>query len=336
MGNVVVDSRRLGALTDTQLQRALARFDLGSLRGAAPVPFGLFGQNMFVSSSAGEYVLRGCPHYDWQFPCEQFFATPLHEHTATPVPWPYLLDPTDDIFGWSYVLMPRMPGLQLADPAVRSQLSSQDQLDIAGAMGACLAEAHALHWPCAGMLDLAAGTIVPNGVSHREQVLADIRALTARPGSLTRDDHEWVEELLAANAPALDEPFTPGVVLHDYKEGNATVTRTGDGWTVSGVFDLMECFMGNREQDLARQTAEYAANDLALARTFVQTYLRLRPAGPGLLERLRLYTLHDRLIIWDYVLAHHGAWHVPGETLRAWAGRAIAALDQILRDNDVA
>jgi hypothetical protein len=41
-----------------------------------------------------------------------------------PVPWPYLIDPTPDIFGWSFVLMPRMPGLQLADPQMKKQLGN--------------------------------------------------------------------------------------------------------------------------------------------------------------------------------------------------------------------
>jgi hypothetical protein len=36
MGNVVVDSKRLGALTDTQLQRALDRFDLAQARAGLP------------------------------------------------------------------------------------------------------------------------------------------------------------------------------------------------------------------------------------------------------------------------------------------------------------
>lgn len=78
MSDFSITMARLGTLTSDQLQRALDRFGLGRLLSAAPVPFGLFGQNVFVTSSAGDYVLRGCPHYDWQFPSEQFFARLLH------------------------------------------------------------------------------------------------------------------------------------------------------------------------------------------------------------------------------------------------------------------
>jgi hypothetical protein len=29
------------------------------------VPFGLFGQNLFLSTTAGEFVFRGAPHTPW-------------------------------------------------------------------------------------------------------------------------------------------------------------------------------------------------------------------------------------------------------------------------------
>lgn len=63
---------------------------------------------MYFTSTGGEFVLRGVLHYDWQLPAERFFARALHERTMAPVPWPYLVDPAEDIFGWSYALMPRM------------------------------------------------------------------------------------------------------------------------------------------------------------------------------------------------------------------------------------
>jgi hygromycin-B 7''-O-kinase len=50
-------SQHLGSLSDAQLQAALDRFHLGCFLGAKPVPFGTFGQNVFVSSTEGDYVL---------------------------------------------------------------------------------------------------------------------------------------------------------------------------------------------------------------------------------------------------------------------------------------
>jgi hypothetical protein len=74
-------SERLGVLDDTQFQTALERFGLGTFIQATPARGGAFGQNIFITSTTGAWVLRGSPHYDWQFPAEQFFCKLLHERT---------------------------------------------------------------------------------------------------------------------------------------------------------------------------------------------------------------------------------------------------------------
>lgn len=146
-------SKHLGLLSHDQFQAALNRLGLGNFLHAEPIPFGLFGQNVFLTSTDGEFVLRGRPHFPWQFPTEQFFARRLHERTKVPVPWPYLVDPLEDIFGWSYVIMPRMPGLQLANPEVKGKLGEKDRRGIAHAMGENLALMQKLTWPFAGRYD---------------------------------------------------------------------------------------------------------------------------------------------------------------------------------------
>ena len=70
-----VYSQRLGALTPQQFQAALTRSGLGTFVSATPVAQGLFGQNVFVQSTQGDYVLRGVPHYPWQFPLARAFAS---------------------------------------------------------------------------------------------------------------------------------------------------------------------------------------------------------------------------------------------------------------------
>jgi len=74
-------SKRLGIITDKQFQKALDRLSLGKLIKAESVPFGNFGQNVFLNTTAGEYVFRGKPHSDWQFKSEQFMADLLHQKT---------------------------------------------------------------------------------------------------------------------------------------------------------------------------------------------------------------------------------------------------------------
>jgi len=119
-------SKRVGQISPEQFQAALTRLHSGDYIRAELIPFGLFGQNVFLTSTLGEFVFRGAPHYPWQFPTEQFIVDQLHEQTCAPVPHPYLLEPSSDIFGWSFVIMPRMPGLQLQDKAVASQLTFSD------------------------------------------------------------------------------------------------------------------------------------------------------------------------------------------------------------------
>ena len=59
-------SRRLGSIDDDQFRSALERLGLGEFVRAEPLAGGLFGQNVFVAGTTGEYVLRGAPHYEWQ------------------------------------------------------------------------------------------------------------------------------------------------------------------------------------------------------------------------------------------------------------------------------
>jgi aminoglycoside phosphotransferase (APT) family kinase protein len=294
---------------------------------AEPVTFGNFGQNVFLTSAKGDYVLRGAPHYPWQFPKERFFTLLLHERTPVPVPWPCLLDSHDDIFGWSYVLMPRMPGLQLIDPEVRQGLSTADKHAIAGAMGATLAHMHSLTWPYAGEYDLATETIQPLELDYSDWVISrmhhDLQLAVPLSDRTTDADVEWVERVIERGRQALAIPFVPCCVMEDFKEGNA-VAECRDGiWQISGVFDLMSCYFGDGEADLARQVTVYADEDVELARDFVRAYMEQMlecgsPLRPGSAERFRIYMLLDRLIIWQFA-QRHGVWWDSSLTLREWA-----------------
>jgi hypothetical protein len=331
-------SERLGVLDDQQFQAALSRLGLGDFVGADPISGGLFGQNVFVTSTTGSWVLRGVPHYDWQLPAERFFCELLHSQTRTPAPWPYLLDPRDDIFGWSYAIMPRMPGLQPSDVGAAASLARKDRLGMAHAMAENLAVMQELKWPYAGGFSLAAGTIAPYPVSWAEWVVADVHRwldLARKHSDRTTDaDVHWVDGLLRAANPALAEPFQPSFVMHDYKEQNATFERADNGWTISGIFDLMEAFFGDGEVDLSRQTAQYLEEDPALAEAFVRRYLELRPARIGFEERSAVYLLWDRLVVWEYFQrpGRETPWE-PGLTLRAWLEPILVACGRVIGRN---
>jgi hygromycin-B 7''-O-kinase len=316
-------SQRLGALTPRQFQTALTRFGLGSFVDAAPVSQGLFGQNVFVHSSQGAYVLRGAPHYPWQFPKERFGATLLHERTQVPVAYPYLLDTATDIFGWPYLLMPRLHGTSPADP----HLTLAERLDIAQALGHNLVHLHQLTWPVAGTYDLASDSIQPFGEGFAHWIVADIRRwlATARANGVatTTDDVRWVEQVIREAHSALARAFQPCFVMNDYNPGNVLVNRIHSSWQVSGLFDLMEYYFGDGEADLTRLIAVYLEqgqqHGVRLAHAFASTYLRQKPAREGFAERYALFMLRDRLIAWEYGTRPGNNWFAQGLSFRDYA-----------------
>jgi len=321
-------SKRLGTISDQQLRMALHGFDLGDLVRAEPIPFGLFGQNLFISSTRGEFVLRGVPHYDWQFPTEKFFVEQLHRMTKAPVPYPYLYEAATDIFGWSFVLMPRMPGLQIADQKVVSSLTWQDRQGIAHALAKMLAEIQTLSWDYAGKYDAATGTVQPMEQDYREWIVRRIRELLQvaqnANGNTRTSDVEWAESIIANASDALQIPYQPCIVLEDYKEANTVVEPTEEGWRVSGIFDLMTAHFGDGEADLSRQVGTYLREHPGLADEFVNTYTQCRPIQLGFIERQGLYMLYDSALIWAFWQEHAGG--LPEDktlTFEQWANPFI-------------
>jgi hygromycin-B 7''-O-kinase len=318
-----VYSQRLGALTPHQFQAALTRFGLGSFLDATPVAQGFFGQNVFVRSSQGAYVLRGAPHYPWQFPKERFGATLLHERTPVPVAYPYLLDSSTDIFGWPYLLMPRLYGTSPVD----RHLTDAEQLAIAQALGHNLVQVQQLTWPVAGSYDLLSETIEPFSEGFAHWIVADIRrwvaAARANGDATTDDDSLWIEQVIGEAHAALAHAFQPCFVMNDYNPGNVLVNRIHGSWQVSGLFDLMEYYFGDGEADLMRLIAVYLEQGqqqgVRLAHAFASTYLRQKPARAGFAERYALFMLRDRLIAWEYGTRPGNNWFTPGQSFRDYA-----------------
>ena len=322
-------SKRLGKISNRQLQRALNYFDLGKLLYAEPISFGLFGQNLFVTSTSGEFVLRGAPHYDWQFPTEQFFTEQLHTKTRVPVPYPYLFNPSAEIFGWSFVIMPKLSGLQLADSQIVSNLSMDERRAIAQALAAMLIEIQTLTWDQSGRYDIATQQIEPLRQDYRSWIVQRIRELIALAQSYnantTTTDLAWAENIIQRTALACATPYQPCLVLEDYKEPNVVVTQEQTGWKVSGVFDFMTAHFGDGEADLARQSGTYLRERPELADEFVQFYLDHRTVQPGFGKRQQLYMLYDSLLIWSFWQGQVGG--LPEDKslhLEQWAGPFIA------------
>ncbi|WP_309274120.1 hypothetical protein [Paenibacillus sp.] len=97
---IFFSSNKLGTITEKQLQLMLGRFHLGELITSEKTANGVGNQTLFISSTTGEYVLKGNPLFAGQFIEEKFYVDNLLEKTNLPVPSPYLVDDSKDIFGW--------------------------------------------------------------------------------------------------------------------------------------------------------------------------------------------------------------------------------------------
>ena len=316
-------SKRLGVLTHAQLQAALARFELGELLAAEPAPSGLFGQNVMLTASTGEYVLRGAPWPAWQLRLECAAAERIHTRSSVPAPWPYRIEEATDLFGWSYALMPRLPGTCLTDHDALAALGAADRLGVARALGEALAELHHPACDAIASFDPASGRFVPLGISHGDAFRGYARDWLARcraaSRATTEADAAWVESLIEDAAAALAVPFAPALLHTDFKENNVVLQRDAAGrWRVTGVFDLMGCCIADGEYDLARFFSAHVVARPELAREFLAAYARARGLRAGFAERFRLYLVTDRLILWEYAQRNR-VWFPRGLGFREWA-----------------
>lgn len=346
MTGETIYSERLGAIRDDQFAAALARFGLGKFVKASPTAAGLFGQNVFVTSPDGEFVLRGAPHWvkdhpngewrpedRWQFTKEGFFARQLHERTATPVPWPYLHDESSDIFGWPYVLMPRMPGHCFNERDIVKALTPDDRRSIARALGQTLAEMQRLTWPFAGDFDTRSIALTPYPGGNTRHVVDETMELVRSAdgnGAMSADDVSWIE---ASIRHALLAPARTCTYVHcDYKLNNVCVARDGRSWRVSGVFDLHEAHFGDGLLDIVRQTCSYLDTDPSVARTFTDSYLDRTSATTPIEALTSLYVINDRMKLWAHFTKPglRAAW-TTGRGFRGWAERYLEGVLELVR-----
>jgi hygromycin-B 7''-O-kinase len=346
-GSATVYSPRLGAITDAQLAAAAARLGLGGFVSAAPASGGLFGQNLFLTTSAGAFVLRGAPHwmggmedpdyrrlgYRHQFAKEAFFVDQAHERTGAPVPWPYRRDEVDDIFGWPYVVMPRMPGTTFSERAILKALAPESRREVAEAAGATLAELQRLTWSFSGDFDPQTLALTPNPDGDLTRIIGGMRAsaASAQANSLmTPGDMDWVETIArdAAGLPGRPISFVHG----DYKLENMTVVEGAGGWGIGGVFDFHTARFGDGAADLARQACAYLDTEPAMAGVFIDAYRRDVETGDDLALWAPLYVASERIGIWDYFVRAdpRPAWSL-GKTFRAWAEPYVERTLALLR-----
>lgn len=320
---MAIYSKRLGDLNNKQLQKALDKFNLGKLDKAEKISFGNFGQNVFVYSDKGEFVLRGCPHNPHQFEAEKFIVDLIHKKTKVPVPFPYLHDETENIFGWSYIIMPKMPGIQLADSKIQERLTKEEKQGIARAMAKNLIELHKLTWDFSGEYDHQSKTVKPFTEDFftviKTRLIGFVDKSMTHNNCTTIKDKTWIEGLLKDGEISIKSDFTPAIIMQDYKHGNTVATKKNGKWKISGIFDLQEWYFGDSEIDLCRTASSYIkSGDLDCLDIYLNNYLKEKQIRPGFKKRLPVYTMLDRIIIWEWAQRNKNIWWDQSMTLREW------------------
>jgi len=316
----------LGEISGEQFDKALQKLNLGNLVKAEKVQSGVVGQNVFLTSSKGEFVFRGRPFYDEQFDVEKFAVDNLREKTNTPTAYPYLIDNDTDIFGFKYAVMPRLPGIQIASGGtVIVDLSKNDRLKIARAMAAALAEMHKLKFEYVKHQKDAAVFAPPNMLQeHSGHVELIARRLNETIAGLpdisavTGEDIVYMDEIIKENIDALSFEYEPGFIMGDFKEDNAVFSNDNGDWKVCGVFDFAMSHFGNSECDIARIYAMYIDAGVELAQEFIGEYTKLNPPKEGFYKRLKIYSLAERLGIWWWAKSQNRILWDENMPLRKW------------------
>lgn len=288
-------SERLGVIDPGQLFEVAERFDLGEVTEAEPATTGLFGQNVFLTTSKGRFVLRGHPHGHVQLTKERRVADFIDQHSSLPAPWPYVVCDDTELFGWTYAIMPMLEGT--AGSTLREQADDDRRVGLAAASGEALARLHEAESDFFGPYDAQLDDFIemddfPDWALHR---LDHWRAACRAVNALSTEAELNIDELLEKCSPALSEPFTPVLVHHDFAPGNLNF----DAGTLdpTGVFDLFEAYLADGEEDIVRMLWNVGHEERA---AFVDAYTAHRPLRPGAEDRLALYALSDWLVIWEY------------------------------------
>jgi aminoglycoside phosphotransferase (APT) family kinase protein len=291
---------------------------LGSLIKVEKVPCGVVGQNVFLTSTKGEYVFRGRPFYDEQFDVEKFAVDNLREKTSMSTAYPYIIDNDTDIFGFKYAVMPRLSGILIANGStIILDLSKDDRLKIARAMAKALAEMHTLKYEPENQFPFPLE--YRSSEAYADWIIGRITDGIEELIDATSDDVKFVNDIVEKNKDALLVPFEPCFLMGDFKEDNVLFSNDNDEWKVCAVFDFAMSNFGDCERDLSRIYAVYIDEDKDLAKEFINTYVKLNPPRERFFERLKIYSLEERKGIWWWAKNRdEGAWWNENISLKEW------------------
>lgn len=289
-----------------QLNAVAEQFGIGTIVDAWTPSGGLFGQIVMLETTEGRYVFRGNPHGHAHLTKERCVAGLIHERSELSAPWPYRICDDAILFGWTYAVMPMLPGSCGRDLWVSADATGR--LELAASGGRALALLHHVTMPTPADYDEQVDDFVPVTVDFTTWWLERLdywRTGCRASGALSLEAERFIDEVIERDLPALGSPFVPALVHHDFKPGNLNYTWAGGSVQVSGVFDLFEAYFGDPEEDLVRMLWDVQTDEQRQA--FIEAYTDSTPLRDGAADRLELYALADWLICWEYG-KRNGVW----------------------------
>lgn len=299
---IIFASNKLGKIKDSQLQSMLNKLNLGKLTSSEKTANGAMGQTMFVSSTEGDFVFKGNPLYKGQLIEEKFFIENIHKRTNVTVPIPYLIDDTDEIFGWNYSLMPCLKGEHLNSKHMKASLKLDDKFKIAELIANTLAELHNWQVNEFGELNTETFEIRPFKSSYTQWLFNRILFWLEDAGkysNITSDDFQWVEALLADSRETFENFTTPTFVMGDFKPGNFLIYSGNSGWEIGGIFDFTNSYFADPISDLIKMSTYYLENNEAdNAKHLLNVYCGDLKGKEDIKKRLKVHMLHQRILDW--------------------------------------
>ena len=300
---------RITNVQQNTIQEMLSRWGLGALHSYKPTEHGVMKQTLFIHTSTGDYVFKGNPLYPGQWKEEQFMIQQLKQHTKAPVPVPYIIDSAEDLFGYSYVIMPLLPGVHYHDLDKLALSEEEDQV-ILSKLAAALLELHTWRTKEAGEYDPETEDLRPfhQGLYSfsKEQILYWLE--DAKKYSPIEDaDMDWVHEKISAAESSFCDIEMYSFVMGDYKSENILIQQNASEWEVSGIIDFTTAYFGDPLADVVKFTNQLLwKGQQKRAGFFLSSYLQNvdLPSSPNdISSRLSIHFLYSLVLKWGEIHA---------------------------------
>ena len=230
----------------------------------------------------GEHqVLKIFPPFDRrQYAIEVAVLEAVDKRLSIPTP---RVSAVGELEGWSYLLMQRLRGENLAEAWPR--IPPDQQLRLAGVLGKSLAELH--------------GTPVPGVPELRldwTQFLADqTRRCVERQRSHGLDE-QWLEQIPEfLRATPLVPPASLSLLHTEVMREHLLVTNGPSGWMLSGLFDFESSMQGAAEYEFGAVGLFFACDTPGVLRQVLRGYgYEAAQLDAALQHRLLAYKLLHR------------------------------------------